>query len=75
MAAFATKGLFTWVYWERCLLRLVWRKGATAGGLDAWGWRELKALPVSWYDGFPRVLCQVEADAVWPEGLLDAMLP
>ena len=26
------------------------RKGATAGSLDGWGWRELKVLPVSWYD-------------------------
>ena len=23
------------------------RKGATAGSLDGWGWRELKVLPVA----------------------------
>ena len=26
---------------------VVQRKGATAGSLDGWGWRELKALPLS----------------------------
>ena len=26
------------------------RKGATDGSLDGWGWKELKVLPVSWYD-------------------------
>ena len=34
----------------------VQRKGATAGCLDGWGWRELKVLPVSWYDGWPVFL-------------------
>ena len=37
----------------------VQRKGVTAGSLDGWGWRELKVLPVSWYDEllafFPRL--------------------
>ena len=32
------------------LFDVVHRKGATAGSLDGWGWRELKVLPVSWFD-------------------------
>ena len=35
------------------------RKGATAGGLDGWGWRELKVLPVSWFHGLARILFKV----------------
>ena len=31
-----------------------------AGGLDGWGWREFKVLPVSWYDGLARILTKVE---------------
>ena len=38
------------------LADVVQRKGATASGLDGWGWRELKVLPVSWYDGLARIL-------------------
>ena len=38
------------------LADVVRRKGATAGSLDGWGWRELKALPVAWYDGLARIL-------------------
>ena len=56
------------------LADVVQRKGATAGGLDGWGWRELKVLPVSWYDGLARILCKVEETGVWPEGLLDAFI-
>ena len=48
------------------------RKSVTAGSLDGWGWRELKVLPVSWFDGLARVLSKVEEIGVWPEGLLDA---
>ena len=33
------------------LADVVQREGASAGSLDGWGWRELKVLPVSWYDG------------------------
>ena len=40
------------------LADVVQRKGATAGGLDGWGWRELKVLPVSWYDGLACILYQ-----------------
>ena len=56
------------------LADVVQRKGATAGGLDGWGWRELKVLPVSWYDGLARILSKVEETGVWPEGLLDAFI-
>ena len=26
-------------------------KKATAGGLDGWGWNEIKALPLPWFSG------------------------
>ena len=32
------------------LADVVHRKSATAGSLDGWEWRELKVLPVAWYD-------------------------
>ena len=54
------------------LLQVVRRKTATAGSLDGWVWRELKSLPVPWFDG--RILAKVEELGVWPEGLLDAFL-
>ena len=55
------------------LAGVVQREGATAGGsLDGWGWRELKFLPVSWYDELARILSKVENVGVWPDGLLDA---
>ena len=38
------------------LADIVQRKGATAGSLDVWGWRELKVLPASWYDELARIL-------------------
>ena len=53
---------------------VVQRKCASAGSLDGWGWRELKVLPVSWYDGLARVLSKVEDFGVWPDGLLDAYI-
>ena len=53
------------------LADVVQRKGATAGSLDGCGWRELKVLPVSWYDGLARILTKVEDTGVWPDGLLD----
>ena len=30
------------------------REGATAGSLDGWCWRELKVLPVFWFDELPK---------------------
>ena len=54
------------------LADVVQRKGATAGSFDGWGWRELKVLPVSWYDELARILTKVEDLGIWPDGLLDA---
>ena len=56
------------------LADVVQSKGATAGSLDGCGWRELKVLPVSWYDGWARILTAVEDTGVWPDGLLDAYI-
>ena len=42
------------------LADVVQRKGATAGSLDGWGWRELKVLPVARFDGLARILTNVE---------------
>ena len=42
------------------LADVVWGKGATAGSLDGWGWRELKVLPVFWYVGLARILTKTE---------------
>ena len=55
------------------LADVVRRKGAT-GSLDGWGWRELKVLPVSWFDELARILTVVEDLGVWPDGLLDAYI-
>ena len=54
------------------LFEVVKRKSATAGSLDGWGWRELKVLPVVWFDGVARILAKVEEIGIWPDGLLDA---
>ena len=56
------------------LADVVQRKGATAGSLDGWEWRELKVLPVSWFDELARILTKVEDLGVWPDGLLDAYI-
>ena len=55
------------------LADVVRRKEATAGSLDSWGWREMKALPVACYDQTARIL-SVEEFGVWPEGWLDAYI-
>ena len=34
--------------------------------------KELKVLPVSWFDQLARILTLVEDNGVWPDGLLDA---
>ena len=47
-----------------CLL--MFNVSATAGSLDGWGWRELKALPVAWFDGLALILSKVEEVVVWP---------
>ena len=54
------------------LADVVRRKGATAGSLDGWVGREMKALPVAWY--VARILIKVEEIGVWPEGLHDAYI-
>ena len=56
------------------LADVVQRWSVTAGSLDGWEWRELKVLPVSWYDEFARILTKVEDLGVWPDGLLDAYI-
>ena len=56
------------------LAEVVRKKKVTAGGLDGWGWREFKVLPVSWFDGLARILSCVEDFGVWPDGLLDAYI-
>ena len=56
------------------LEEVVRRKSATAGSLDGWRWRELKVLPVAWFDELARILSKVEGSGVWPEGLLDAYI-
>ena len=54
------------------LADVVRRKGATDGSFDGWGWRELKVLPVAWFDSLASILPKVEEIGVWPDGLLDA---
>ena len=56
------------------LADVVHRKSTSAGGLDGWGWRELKVLPVSWFDELARTLAKVEDLGFWPDGLLDAYI-
>ena len=56
------------------LADVVQRKGATAGSLDGWGWRELKVLPVARFDELARILAKVEDFGIWPDGLLDAYI-
>ena len=51
------------------LADVVHRKSVSAGSLDGWGWRELKVLPLSWYDELARILTKDEDVDVWPDGL------
>ena len=53
---------------------VVHHKNVSAGGLDGWGWREIKVLPVSWFDELARILTKVEDLGVWPDGLLDVYI-
>ena len=55
------------------LADVVQREGATANSLDGWEWREVKVLPVSWFDELARILTLVEDTGVWPEELLLAL--
>ena len=48
------------------LADVVQRKCPTACSLDGWGWRELKVLPVCWYDELARILTKVEEFGIWP---------
>ena len=54
------------------LFEVVKRKGVTAGSLDGWGWREMKALSLPWFDRLAVILALVEELGVWLKGLLDA---
>ena len=57
------------------LADVVQRKGATAGSLDGWVWRDLNVLPVAWFDELARVLAKVEDVGVWPDGYWMLTLP
>ena len=52
----------------------VQHKKPTAGSLDGSGWRDLKALPVAWFDWLAVILSRIVLDGVWPDGLLDAYI-
>ena len=54
------------------LADIVRRNVATAGSPNGWEWRELKVLPVSWYDELARILTKVEDTGSWLGGPLDA---
>ena len=56
------------------LYDVVQHKQASASGLDDLEWKDLKALPESWFDWLALVLSRVELDGIWPEGLLDAYI-
>ena len=56
------------------LFDVVRRMNVTAGSLDGWGRRQLKALPALWFAGLARSLLIVEDDGVWPDGLHDACI-
>ena len=41
------------------LAEVVRRESAPAGSLDGWRWREMKALPVAWFDGLARIVSRL----------------
>ena len=41
------------------LYYVVQHKRASAGGLDGWEWRDLKAFPVAWFDWLAVVLSRL----------------
>ena len=51
---------------------VVQREKSTSCSVDGWGWRDLQALPVTWFDWLAVVLTRVELDGTWLDGLLDA---
>ena len=56
------------------LLEVAREKSLTAGGLDGWEWRVLKALPLSRLKGLADISRYAEDDGRCPEGLLDAYI-
>ena len=72
MVTSASRGFVAFVDWEDAAS--VVRKGATAGNLDGWVWRELKVLPLPCFDCFAHILSVDEQGGVWPEGLVDAYI-
>ena len=51
---------------------VVQHEKSSAGSWAGWGWRNLKAPPVSWFDWLGVVLARVELESVWLDGLRDA---
>ena len=47
-------------------------KVATAGSLDGWRWRELKVLPVAWFDQLARILTRLRNQVFGLRVCLDA---
>ena len=59
----------------RMLADVVQRKGATAGSLDGWGWREAQGVALSLgLMSWLAFLLRIEDLGVWPDGLLDAYI-
>ena len=56
------------------LAEVVREKKSTAGGLDGLGWKELKALPLPWFDGLTRILRLVEESGICLMACLMPML-
>ena len=50
------------------------RRRRTAASLHGWDWREFKLLPVVCCDKMAKILPLVEAEGVWPDGILDAYI-